>query len=168
MEGNQLLLEKEKIWLNKGLYEKNSSAFTLKISTKTELSLIQKLKDLLSAVHDLNDDDWQDLEHAVIKLPNWFLEKSPQPMTPTEEAVWLKKWRASAPEDQIKMDSEQGWAPADWLYWMNPESRCFFLIGYSNEEECFVFEVSDFGAPIGAAIWMLKITGHIIDGTHYE
>ncbi len=47
MESNQLLLEKEKIWLNKGLYEKNSSAFTLKISTKTELSLIQELKDLL-------------------------------------------------------------------------------------------------------------------------
>lgn len=162
MVSNQLLLSKEKKWLDDGIYLKSASTLIFKIKTKTELSLIEKLKELLRAVHTLSDNDWNDLELAVLKLPNWFLEKSPQPMKPSEEAEWLNMWREASPENKEKMDIEQGWAPIDWLYWMNPASRHSFLLGYSLEEESFVFGTSEWDTPIGAIKWMLKITGHLI------
>lgn len=160
MEINQSLLAAEKAWVDGSTFLVKSAAFKFKIKATVAFDSIQKLKELLGAVHNLSTDDWRDLDTAARMLPKWFLEKSPAQMSADETELWLKKWRGASTDVKSEMQKNKGWSPADWLFWMNPKTRLFFIVDYLLAEECFLFASSEWSAPTGAAKWMLKMTGH--------
>lgn len=156
MESKDDGLEAERAWVEQRPWLKKLAMPTITVTVQWDDSSISLLRELLSSIHLLDAGDYENLEVAAGKLPKWFLDQSPKPLSKLEADRWLEKWSASSSSEQREMQSQLGWSAPDWLYWLIPENRLWYVIAASKESSSLVFASSELVELNGAADWMLR------------
>lgn len=68
-----------------------------------------------------SEGDWRN------KLPEWFTNSFTTPLTQDQAEQWLAQWSMLSPEEQQRAEIEKDWSLDNWLYWMEPENRQWFI-----------------------------------------
>ena len=159
-------LDAEKCWVtgsshfyNQELKRTGKPISAFRLSANTGCGEIAKLKELLASVHQISSAEWDDLDKAVEYLPPWFLNNSPPSLSDDEAKEWTAHWRTLEPHEQKQMVDESGWPALDWLYWLSPEMRIWYLVGMESNN-CFIFVAPNGDFITGAARWMLQACGY--------
>ena len=124
--------------------------------------VIEKLKELLRVVDNIEYRSWSNLDALVILLPDWFLLACSKPFSNDEMVAWLDKWRALSGDAQKLLEEERGWSAIDWLHWLHPQQRGWFVvlsefrIGGSNQ---LTLATCEWLIPLGSLTWALRCAG---------
>jgi len=121
-----------------------------------------RIKELLSAVNAIALDEWPHEERVRLKLPGWFVDACVPPFSTEEMKIWLTQWRSLSPTEQVAFEEKKGWSLADWLHWMSPENRSWFVVNATHDLRNFsnlTVAVTSWPAPLGSAKWMLRSAG---------
>jgi hypothetical protein len=159
-------IEAEKCWVAEvpnAYYEElkqaKSPISTFKLTANKISGEIEKLRELLRATHLIGENEWSDLDEATNVLPQWFLENSAPSSTQEEAEAWLAHWRTLEPHEKQQAEDDRGWEAANWLYWLSPEMRIWYLVEL-QPNNCFIFVAPNGDYITGAARWMLKACGY--------
>jgi hypothetical protein len=132
------------------------------IRFRSKENALAKVKELLNVVNSITPDEWSLEERVKLKLPTWFIDACAQPLSNDEMKVWLAQWRSLPAEAQLAFEEKKGWSLADWLHWMSPENRSWYVVNATEDLRNFsnlVVAAASWPTPLGAAKWMLRSAG---------
>lgn len=124
--------------------------------------MIEKLKELLGVVDNIECQSWDNLDELVILLPDWFLSACSRPFSNDEMVVWLDKWRGLSGDVQKLLEEERGWSAIDWLHWLHPRQRGWFVVSFKFRIGGFnqlTLATSEWLIPLGSLTWALRCAG---------
>jgi len=125
-------------------------------------SILNQSRDVLTVVLDHAGSSWPELDEWRRLLPQWFVDRCAPERSEQEAQEWLRRWRDLTPEQRVRAERVEPWSLADWLHWMQPESRQWFwwhaLVG-SDGTLRVQLEVLGWPAPVGALEWLLRAAG---------
>ncbi len=108
-----------------------------------------------------SDSAWQEM------LPDWFVGECSTEETRERAEEWLSWWRGLPAEKQAKVEREERWTLAGWLYWLRPENRTWFWWDAAVEDSeavLIVVEVNHWPSPWGSLRWLFRAAGaHDVD-----
>jgi len=152
----------EKNWLDGELQAISSSAFKIEIEYQSDEAVLTKVKSLLRTLHAFGTEDWALVNDETTAIPSWFKDCCSPQMTKNEMSIWLTKWRKLEGAEQLTFEKKKGWSLMDWLYWMQPKNRTWYVfdaVSCSHHKSKLVLLVDSWPVPLGAAEWMLQAAG---------
>lgn len=155
-------LKMEKNWITGQSQDSITSVLVAEIRYLSTRDVLLKVKGLLNALHALEFQDWDSDKKVVFAIPNWFADFCVTPHSDAEMKSWLAQWRALTGEKQLAFEEKKGWSLQDWLYWMHPRNRTWYVVSAVDGLELrskLVVAVSSWPTPLGAAKWMLRAAG---------
>lgn len=132
------------------------------IRYRSNTLVMPRVQALLFDLHTLVPENWKSDTAASRKIPDWFKNFCTAPLSTDEMNVWLATWRKLPRAEQIIFETEKGWSLQDWLYWMQPENRTWYVVGASEklgQQSMVSLAVDSWPTPVGAAEWMLRAAG---------
>jgi hypothetical protein len=155
-------VELEDDWLSGSPSGDLTQALTVDMEYGSIDPVLPKIKELLSAIRKLSPEFLASGSNINSSIPVWFVEFCKPPLSPEEMKSWLKHWRSLKGQEQVNFEEEKGWSLADWLYWMHPENRAWYVTGGSELGGFggkIILAVKNWPAPLGSAKWMLQAAG---------
>lgn len=156
------LLQVEQEWLKGASVSIPQGLFSRKIISSADDAALARLRDLLRTVDNFKKIDWDDLQKLVGSLPSWFIGACSAPLAADEENIWLSRWRQLSGEERLKFEEERGWSAIDWLYWLHPDQRTWFIASsekYQDRSQHLKIITLEWLVPLGALIWALRCAG---------
>ena len=157
-----VFLKMEKSWITGQSQDFITPVVVAEIRYLSTKDVLLKVKGLLNALHALEVQDWDSEEKVVFAIPDWFADFCVSPQSDAEMKSWLAQWRALTSEKQLAFEEKKGWSLPDWLYWMHPKNRTWYVVNAVDGLELqskLVLAVSSWPTPLGAAKWMLRAAG---------
>lgn len=121
------LLRVEREWLCSTSFPVPGGLFIRKVIFKADEAVLDRIKKLLRAVDKINGSGWDNLDPLVQILPPSFVGVCSAPLTVMDENIWICEWRKLSGEEKLRFEEEKGWSASDWLYWLHPEQRTWFI-----------------------------------------
>jgi hypothetical protein len=126
--------------------------------------VLDRCRVVLLAVLDHSGPEWPTVEEWRSFLPAWFVAACGPEKSGEDAERWLAWWRTLGPADKARVESEQHWALADWLYWLMPSERQWFWwdaeVGRDGTLRVTV-EIPGCPTAMGALDWLLCAAGAV-------
>jgi hypothetical protein len=125
--------------------------------------VLERVRGLMIDVAIHSAEPWPDTIEWSALLPNWFVAASPPDRTDKEVEAYISEWRKMNPEQQSRTEENRDWPIADWLFWMEPEQRCWHWWDAADMPDSnrilLDVDVESWPFPWGALRWMFKAAG---------
>ena len=155
-------IELEDCWLSGSTSAHLSQSLLVEMEYLSIDPILPKIKSLLSEVRKLSPEILVSSSNNDSSIPVWFIEFCKPPLSPEEMKSWLKHWRSLKGQEQLDFEEKKGWSLADWLYWMHPENRAWYVAGGSELRGSggkIILALKNWPVPLGSAKWMLQAAG---------
>ena len=127
-------------------------------------SVRARIQSVLATVVDHQQGPWPSLDEWQQLLPAWFLDACADEMSQEQAEAWVAWWRSLPADQQAVASQEQVWTLADWLYWLEPAERQWFVwhlrLACADRIRVSV-EVAGWPAPLGSLQWLLRAAGAV-------
>lgn len=120
-----------------------------------------RVREVMAIIAQHHGDRWPGLDEWEQLLPKWFVAACAEERTIEEEERWLDWWRSLPADERAPAAEERAWSLADWLYWLQPEERQWYLWDSRVESKDHVrVQVQIVDNPVlGALTWLLCAAG---------
>ena len=112
-------------------------SFSFHVTTVCQSSVaLIEAKNVLAIIDQRSFGKWPSISEWKKLLPAEFVSTFRLPLSKEQAEEWLTWWRRLNPEEQMDAENKRVWSLEDWLYWMQPDNRCWFWQASKLIDEC--------------------------------
>lgn len=124
--------------------------------------VMERAKAVLKVINENSDGEWPSNDKWRELLPSWFVARCGPELSQQQAEAEAARWRSLPRDAQIRWEAERPWPLADWIYWFQPENRCWYWWDATtlNDDVLVVaVETHQWPCPSGALAWLLRAAG---------